>query len=112
MASESHEGYIQVVDANGMVLSHSASEHLFQRVDHPDIVLALIAANQPGVISRAVEEESRGQFSEIIAFAPSQATPWGVFVEQSEAEALAPIYAMQPWLIRVCGGRDSELGIG
>ncbi len=93
--------HIQVVDANGIVLDHSEGRRLLQPVKHPEAVLPLMAEEKPGIITREVIEEGKGRFSEVIAFAPSRIAPWGVLVEQPEAEALALVHHLRQRLILI-----------
>jgi len=94
-------GYVQIMDANGLVLAHSEGKHLLQPAEHVDVLLALMAENKSGIVTRQVSEEGKGQFSEVIAFVPSRLAPWGVFVEQTEAEVLAPVSDLRRWLILI-----------
>jgi putative nucleotidyltransferase with HDIG domain len=94
-------GYVQIMDANGLVLAHSEGKHLLQPAEHADVLLALMAENKSGIVTRQVSEEGKGQISEVIAFVPSRLAPWGVFVEQPEAEVLAPVSDLRRCLILI-----------
>jgi hypothetical protein len=93
--------YVQVVDANGLVIAHSEGAHLLQTAEHADVLLTLMREKQPGIVTRDVEEEGRGRFAEVIAFFPSQIAPWGVFAEQPKARVLAPVYGLRQRLILI-----------
>lgn len=83
-------GYIQLVDENGIVLSHTEGRHLFQKSEHADLFISVLKDKKPVIAAYTVTEENKGTFRQVIAFAPLTAAPWGVAVEQDEAEFLAP----------------------
>ena len=83
-------GYVQLVDENGIVLAHTEGRRLFQKSEHADLFISLLREKQAAVTTETVSEEGRGTFREVIAFAPLTVAPWGVAVEQEEAELLAP----------------------
>ena len=92
--------YVQVVDGNGRVIAHSEGRHLLQRAEHADVLLQLLKAHKAGTVTRKVVEAGKGSFSEVIAFAPSSVAPWGVFVEEPEAQALALVRNLRrEWLL-------------
>ena len=83
-------GYAQLVDENGIVLAHTEGRRLFQKSEHADLFISLLREKQAAVSTETVTEEGKGTFREVIAFAPLTVAPWGVAVEQEEAELLAP----------------------
>jgi len=83
-------GYTQPVDENGIVLAHTERQHLFQKSEHADLFISVLKDKKPVVAAYTVTEENKGTFRQVIAFAPLTAAPWGVAVEQDEAEFLAP----------------------
>ena len=82
--------YAQLVDENGRVLAHTEGRGLFQRSEHADLFVSLLREKRAAVSTETVTEEGKGTFREVIAFVPLSVAPWGVAVEQAEAELLAP----------------------
>ncbi len=83
-------GYIQLIDDNGTVLAHTERQHLFQQSEHADLFLSLLKEKKSAITTYTMTEEGKGTFREVVAFAPLSQAPWGVAVEQEEAEFLAP----------------------
>ncbi len=84
-------GYSQLVDAQGMVIAHSFVERAFKPSAHSSVIISLIKKQEASVASYEVTEGDGEKEREIIAFAPLSTARWGVSVEQSEDEALAPV---------------------
>ncbi len=89
--AQGNSAYVQLVDENGITLAHTQDKGLFQRSAHTDLFVQLLRENKPDIASHVINEEGKGAFREVIAFAPLSITPWGVAVEQSETDFLAPV---------------------
>lgn len=99
-------GYIQLVDHQGMVLASSLSWSRFYKGDHSDQFTHLIdnqqlmvgechqchaGKNPPAASSGSAGETDASRTSEVLAFAPLSAAPWGVAVRQPADDVLAPV---------------------
>jgi putative nucleotidyltransferase with HDIG domain len=92
-------GYAQLVDENGLVLAHTEGRNLHQRSEHADLFISMLKEKKAAVVTQSVIEEGKGAFREVIAFAPLSQAPWGVAVEQAEAELLAPTLELRNRMI-------------
>jgi len=81
--------YIQLVDGNGIILAHTEGK-ILQRIDHADLFIALLQEKRADITTHIMSEEGQVTSREVIAFAPLSVVPWGVAVEQKEADLLAP----------------------
>src|SRR3990172_7797639 len=86
-------GYAQIVDSRGNVLASTREGQLLARSDHEGQIASLIEQGRTtsgtchDCHGPAGREERR---TDVMAFAPLDAAPWGVLIRQSEDEALAP----------------------
>ncbi|MFH2103031.1 MAG: GAF domain-containing protein [Chloroflexota bacterium] len=81
--------YIQLVDGNGIILAHTEGK-ILQRIDHADLFISLLQEKRADITTHIMSEEGQVTSREVIAFAPLSVVPWGVAVEQKEADLLAP----------------------
>ena len=88
-------GYLQIVDEKGVALTHTQDRKLFQKSEHVELFASLIREKKPNIATHMVTEEGKGTFREVIAFAPLTVAPWGVAIEQKEAELFAPVQALR-----------------
>ncbi|MDO8674118.1 MAG: cache domain-containing protein, partial [Dehalococcoidia bacterium] len=102
-------GYTELIDNNGIVLARSERERppdAFERSDHPERFSTFVARRGAtvGVCHRCHGPEDRPQRStDVFAFAPLAAAPWGVMLRQSEEEAFAIAAQLRTRLILVGG---------
>ncbi len=87
--------YAQLVDEDGNVLAHTQGRNLFQRSEHADLLVPLLREKRAAIETHTVTEEGKGTIREVIAFAPLSQVPWGVTLEQVEAELLAPVIELR-----------------
>jgi signal transduction histidine kinase len=83
-------GFGQIVDANGFVLASTEPGHLLQRAEHSPQFASLIAKGASTMGRCHSCHEGAPKREDILAFAPLTSAPWGVAIQQSEAEAFAP----------------------
>lgn len=90
--------YIDVVDANGVVVTSTRDERILQSSDHGNVLAGLINSRSSTVSTcHSCHEVAREQRrdAEVMAFAPLDSPSWGVAVRQSEPEALAPVNSLR-----------------
>lgn len=98
-------GYIEIVDANGIVLSRTSPgspPELFEVSDHPGRFAELISQREAivGTCHRCHEtSEALERRRDVLAFAPLSTASWGVAIRQSEEEALAPTRQLEQRLL-------------
>jgi signal transduction histidine kinase len=100
--SGSDEGYLEIVDGNGMVVSSTDAANIGKQSDHKGMFSELIQTDQK-VVSTCHNCHSSSSSTtltdEIITFAPLSVTTWAVVARQPEAQALAATHALQRRLI-------------
>lgn len=84
-------GYVQVLDAEGLVIASTQAGKNGKPSEHHDLILSLLQRAVPTISPDSLVTELGEEFHEVIAFAPIARFGWGITVEQSRAEALAPI---------------------
>jgi signal transduction histidine kinase/HAMP domain-containing protein len=94
-------GYMDLVDANGVILASTRAERDGQLADHNAALAQMIRSGQP-VVARCHDCHAAAAGSapppprpEILAFAPLRHAPWGVTVRQDEEEVLAAARDLQ-----------------
>ena len=104
-------GYIQVVDYEGMVLASSLSWFRFYKGDHTHQFARLIDSQQPmvsdchqchagdGQTAGSSGSGNSGRTEEILAFAPLSVAPWGVAVREPAGDVLAPANTLRMQLL-------------
>jgi signal transduction histidine kinase len=94
-------GYVEIVDSNGIVVSRTmpgVPPTVMEKSDHAGHFADLIREGQAvvGTCHRCHEVNQQiERKSDVLAFAPLSAAPWGVAIRQSEEEALAPTRTLQ-----------------
>ena len=94
-------GYVEIVDGNGIVVSRTipgVPAAVMEKSDHAGHFAELIRDGQAvvGTCHRCHEVNQQiERKSDVLAFAPLSAAPWGVAIRQSEEEALAPTRTLQ-----------------
>ncbi len=90
-------GYIEVMDANGIVIARTdpgLPPRLDEKSDHAGHFADLISQGKTtvGTCHRCHETPSGSiqRRADVLAFAPLSSAPWGIAIRQSEDEALAP----------------------
>ncbi len=92
-AAVGETGYTQILDNQGIVLASTRPGQILETSDHEGQVAALIKEKRASSGTCHGCRESAGgaeRETEVMAFAPLAAAPWGVVIRQSEGEALAP----------------------
>jgi len=80
-------GYVQLMDSQGVVIISTRPEIAFQEADHLDLFLPLLQTREAKVAAGVYQPGEEHRY--VVAFAPLRLAPWGVAVEQDEAEAFA-----------------------
>jgi signal transduction histidine kinase len=94
--------YLDIVDANGIVLASTKANRAFTESDHGRFLSGLIQQKRSIAGSCHSCHEGKGfreREREVIAFAPLAAAPWGVSIRQAESEVMAPGFAMERRLL-------------
>lgn len=88
-------GYgLELINADGVVLTSTQPERQWRVSDHFLLVKDLIARRQAGSATHAMPAGS-AEPSHIIAFVPLSAAPWGVTLEEPQDVALALPHALE-----------------
>ncbi len=82
--------HLVLVDEDGVILASTSDQERFQYSEKADFFTPLLQENKAVITITMESEEGRDPFRQVIAFAPLSTAPWGVVVEQEEAELLAP----------------------
>ncbi len=91
-------GYLEIVDARGVILLSTRAQRLLTQADHGDSLVAMIREGKSLVTNCHnchTSDISAERETEVIAFAPLKRVPWGVVVRQSETEVVAAARTLQ-----------------
>ncbi|MCL4395429.1 MAG: HAMP domain-containing protein [Chloroflexi bacterium] len=91
-------GYMDLVDASGVILASTRVERLGRESDHGQTLSGMIVDHRQAVSAchdchtHAAQEPPQ---NEVLAFAPLASAPWGVAVRQSESEVFQETRLLQ-----------------
>jgi signal transduction histidine kinase len=115
---DSLDTVIELLDDQGIVIASSNPERVFACSDRSNVLGNLIATRQKAVLQCHRCHESGGnsgsdRSTDILAFAPLQAAPWGVAVREPESAVYAPSDYLR-WHFAILGVLviGSALGLG
>ncbi|MDP2952051.1 MAG: cache domain-containing protein, partial [Chloroflexota bacterium] len=90
-------GYVDVVDSQGIILTSSRSERVYQHSDHGERLADLIRTkgSTVGGCHRCHTPFGEGREREVLAFASFPRFPWGIAIRQDEGEVFAPVRRLE-----------------
>jgi len=88
-------GYVDVVDANGIVLASTDVERVGELEPHHAPLLPYLESREAMVGLLPVAEAGMVTGRHVVAFAPVSKAPWGVVISQPESEVMAPVLSMR-----------------
>lgn len=102
----SESGYMDLVDANGIIIASTRAARVGWQSDHRATFATLVQTRQ-AIVSTCHDchsgSSALARQREVLVFAPLERAPWGIAIRQSENEVFAAVHQLQQRIFLLLG---------